>query len=95
MKKTISFIEAINPKDRALQTAIRAFSIIRFGGSLTPEEAKLFIEVCSLALPNKYRFPRSELARLYVSSRELIRQRLPVGGTPPRTGRELGRAKVR
>jgi hypothetical protein len=58
MKKAISFIEAINPKDRALQTAIRAFSIIRFGGSLTPDEAKLFIEVCSLALPNKYRFPR-------------------------------------
>jgi hypothetical protein len=59
MKKTISFVEAVNPKDRALQTAIRAFSIIRFGGTLNSEEAKLFIDICSLALPMKYRFPRS------------------------------------
>jgi hypothetical protein len=56
---TISFVEATNTKDRALQTAIRAFSIIRFGGTLNSEEAKLFIDVCSLALPMKYRFPRS------------------------------------
>jgi hypothetical protein len=55
---TVRFIESVLDKDRALQTAIRAFAIIRFGGSLTPEEAKLFIDVCSLALPMKYRFPR-------------------------------------
>lgn len=58
MRKTISFIEAGTPKDRALQTCIRAFSIIRYGGTLTPDEAKLFIDICSVALPNKYRFPR-------------------------------------
>lgn len=56
---SVTFVEAKLPKDKALQTAIRAFAIIRFGGSLTPDEAKLFCEVCSLALPNKYRFPRS------------------------------------
>ena len=55
---SVKFIEAVSNKDKALQTAIRAFAIIRFGGSLTPEDAKLFIDVCSLALPNKYRFPR-------------------------------------
>jgi predicted metalloenzyme YecM len=55
---SVRFIEAVSTKDKALQTAIRAFAIIRFGGSLTPEEAKLFIDVCSLALPMKYRFPR-------------------------------------
>lgn len=58
MRKTISFVEAVSQKDRALQTAIRAFAIIRFGGSLKPDEAKIFIDLCSLALPNKYRFPR-------------------------------------
>ena len=55
---SVKFIEAVTPKDRALQTAIRAFAIIRYGGSLTPAEAKLFIDMCSLALPMKYRFPR-------------------------------------
>jgi hypothetical protein len=40
------------------QTCIRAFAIIRFGGHLTPEEAKLLIDLCSLSLPMKYRFPR-------------------------------------
>jgi hypothetical protein len=56
---SVRFIEAVSNKDRALQTAIRAFAIIRFGGSLTPEEAKQFIDLCSLALPMKYRFPRA------------------------------------
>ena len=56
----MKFIEAVNPKDRALQSAIRAFAIIRFGGALEPHEAKLFIDMCSLALPMKYRFTREQ-----------------------------------
>ena len=55
---SVKFIEAVTQKDRALQTAIRAFAIIRFGGSLTPKEAKIFIDLCSLALPMRYRFTR-------------------------------------
>jgi hypothetical protein len=55
---SVKFISAVSQKDRALQTAIRAFAIIRYGGSLTPKEAKIFIDLCSLALPMKYRFPR-------------------------------------
>jgi predicted metalloenzyme YecM len=55
---SVRFIEAVTAKDRALQTAIRAFAIIKFGGKLEPHEAKLFIDVCSLALPMRYRFPR-------------------------------------
>lgn len=55
---SVKFIEAITPKDKALQHAIRAFAIIRFGGKLEPHEAKIFIDMCSLALPMKYRFPR-------------------------------------
>lgn len=57
---SLRFVEAVSIKDKALQTAIRAFAIIRFGGSLTGKEAKLFIEICSLALPNKYRFTREQ-----------------------------------
>jgi hypothetical protein len=55
---SVKFVEAVNQKDRALQTAIRAFGIIRFGGKLEPHEAKYFIDLCSLALPMRYRFPR-------------------------------------
>ena len=55
---SIRFIEAVTQKDRALQTAIRAFAIVRYGGKLEPHEAKLFIDMCSLALPMRYRFPR-------------------------------------
>ena len=58
------FIEAVTQKDRALQTVIRALGIIRYGGSLTPSEAKLFIDLCSLALPMKYRLPREEWAKI-------------------------------
>lgn len=58
-ERSIQFVEAVLPKDKALQTAIRAFAIIRYGGQLTLDEAKLFIDICSLALPNKYRFPRA------------------------------------
>lgn len=55
---SVEFIEAVTQKDKALQTAIRAFAIIRFGGKLKPEEAKILTELCSLALPMRYRFPR-------------------------------------
>jgi len=55
---SVKFIEAVSQKDKALQTAIRGFAIIRFGGKLEPSEAKYFIDLCSLALPMKYRLPR-------------------------------------
>ena len=61
---SVKFIPAVCKKDLALQTAIRAFGIIRYGGSLTPEEAKIFIDLCSLALPMKYRFPRETWAQM-------------------------------
>lgn len=57
---SVTFIPAVTQKDKALQTAIRAFSIVRFGGKLEPHEAKLFIDICSLALPMKYRFTREQ-----------------------------------
>jgi hypothetical protein len=56
---SVKFIRAVNPKDVALQTMLRVLGIIRYGGHITPEEAKPFIDLCSLALPMKYRFPRS------------------------------------
>jgi len=61
---SVKFIPAVYQKDRALQTVLRAFGIIRYGGSLTPEEAKIFIDLCSLALPMKYRFPRETWAQI-------------------------------
>lgn len=61
---SVKFIEAVTQKDRALQTVIRALGIIRYGGSLSPSDAKLFIDLCSLALPNKYRLPREEWVKI-------------------------------
>lgn len=57
---SMRFIRAVSAKDVALQDAIRAFAIIRFGGHLEPQEAKIFIDECSLALPMKYRFTREQ-----------------------------------
>ena len=71
-KLTIDFVEAVSQKDRALQTAIRAFAIVRFGGSLTAEEAKLFIDLCSLALPMKYRFPRKTWEEMETQVKEAL-----------------------
>jgi hypothetical protein len=69
---TVEFVEAVSKKDKALQTAIRAFAIIRFGGKLNANEAKLMCDVLSLALPMKYRFPRFA----WVAMEAGVRQRL-------------------
>ena len=74
-KKTIIFVEAVNEKDRALQTAIRAFAIIRYGGSITPSESKIFIDLCSLALPMKYRFPRATWEQMEKQIKESLLER--------------------
>lgn len=55
---SVEFIQAQSKKDHAIQTAIRALAIIRYGGYLSHKEAKLFIDLLSLSLPMKYRFPR-------------------------------------
>jgi hypothetical protein len=72
---SIRFIEGVSTKDKALQTAIRAFAVIRFGGSLTQEEAKLFIDICSLALPMKYRFPRATWGQIKVGVKQRIAEK--------------------
>ena len=51
----------MNKKDETLRIAAKAFLIIRFGGHLTQNEAKLFYDLCCLALPMKYRFTKYEL----------------------------------
>jgi hypothetical protein len=61
---SVRYIEARTQKDRALQLVIRALGIIRYGGHLTPTEAKTFIDLCSLALPNRYRLTREEWAKI-------------------------------
>lgn len=72
---SVKFIEAVSQKDRALQYAIRAFAIIRFGGKLEPHEAKHFIDVCSLALPMKYRFPRETWEQMEAGVKLALQER--------------------
>jgi len=54
----------MNKKDEALRIAAKAFLVIRFGGKLTQNEAKLFCDLCCLALPMKYRFDKHELVSI-------------------------------
>lgn len=82
---SVRFIEAVSVKDRALQTAIRAFAIIKYGGSLTPDEAKLFIDLCSLALPMKYRFPRATWEEMEANVKQSLVEHSPVA--PEKEGR--------
>jgi hypothetical protein len=56
---TVKFIEAPDKKGQALQVALRVMGAIRYGGTVTPEQAECFINYFSLALPMKYRFPKS------------------------------------
>jgi hypothetical protein len=77
---SVRFIEAVSAKDRALQTMLRALGIIRYGGSLTPDEATLFIDVCSLALPMKYRFPRSTWEQIEAGVKLSLAEREMVNG---------------
>lgn len=51
-------------KDQALRYAVKAFLIIAHGGHLLPSEAKTFAELCSVALPVKYRFNAKELGEI-------------------------------
>jgi len=55
---SVKFIEAPDKKGQAIQTALRALGIIRYGGTLAPDDAKKIIDYLSLCLPMKYRFPR-------------------------------------
>lgn len=54
----------MNHKDEALQIAAKAFLIIRFGGHLTQNEARIFCDICCLAMPMKYRFTKEELVSI-------------------------------
>lgn len=51
----------MNRKDEALRIAWKGFQIIRFGGHLEPSEAKIFGDLCALALPMKYRWTKEEI----------------------------------
>lgn len=62
----------MNHKDHALRMAAKAFMIIRFGGYLTADEAKTFCDLCCLALPMKYRFPRAEIDAIRVGIEQAL-----------------------
>lgn len=62
----------MNQKDEALRVAAKAFLIIRFGGTLTANEAKMFCDLCCLALPMKYRFEKQELVNIEAGVRRTL-----------------------
>lgn len=57
-RKPAKFIEARRPRDKTLQVLMRTFLLIENGVELTKEEAHLCFQICALALPMRYRFPR-------------------------------------
>lgn len=48
-------------QQEVLRMACKAFLVLHYGGMMTPDDLKLFADLCALALPMKYRFTRSEL----------------------------------
>lgn len=79
----------MNQKDEALRIAAKAFLIIRFGGSLTAKEGKMFCDLCCLALPMKYRFEKSELVEIEAGVRRTLAEPVNVDSTTrssPQTG---------
>jgi hypothetical protein len=62
----------MNQKDEALRIAAKAFLIIRFGGSLTAKEGKMFCDLCCLALPMKYRFEKFEFVDIEAGVRRTL-----------------------
>jgi hypothetical protein len=79
----------MNRKDEALRVAAKAFMIIRYGGYLTPDDAKNFEWLCCLALPMRYRFERSEIEAIKNGvAHALADQAIAKNGANPEVGRE-------
>jgi hypothetical protein len=54
----------MSQKDQALRKTMKFLRCVAEGAPVTREEFKLFVDLCGLALPMKYRLSKEEVAEI-------------------------------